>query len=176
MCAPYRDLAPEVDLMGPMPYADFQCMLDDPPGHPATTGRADYHDDFPDDAVDVFVKAGFGRQSPLAQQLLLPGVATWPVSPEAATPMTKRDAPWITHPFAVWERPAETEPASRGPRTFRRDIAHYSNGGVYLNFIGDEGQERVRSAYGEDKYRDSRASRPNGIQERVRGNQNIEPA
>ena len=24
--------APEVDLVGPMPYADFQCMIDDPPG------------------------------------------------------------------------------------------------------------------------------------------------
>ena len=37
--APFRDLAPEVDLVGPMPYADFQCMIDDPPGLPATTGR-----------------------------------------------------------------------------------------------------------------------------------------
>ena len=30
--APFRELAPEVDLVGPMPYADFQCMIDDPPG------------------------------------------------------------------------------------------------------------------------------------------------
>ena len=30
--APLRALAPEVDLAGPMPYTDFQCMIDDPPG------------------------------------------------------------------------------------------------------------------------------------------------
>ncbi len=27
---PLKDLAPEVDLVGPMAYADFQCMIDDP--------------------------------------------------------------------------------------------------------------------------------------------------
>ena len=45
-CKPFRDLAPEVDLVGPMPYADFQCMIDDPPGlH--NYWSADYHDELP---------------------------------------------------------------------------------------------------------------------------------
>ena len=45
---PFRDLAPEVDLMGPMPYADFQCMIDDPPGM-HNYWSADYHNEFPDE-------------------------------------------------------------------------------------------------------------------------------
>ena len=57
---PLRDLAPEVDLVGQMPYADFQCMIDDPPGL-QNYWTADYHDEFPDDALDVFVKYGFER-------------------------------------------------------------------------------------------------------------------
>ena len=53
-----------VDLVGPMPYADFQCMIDDPPGH-RNYWTAEYHDDFPDDALDVFVKYGFERRCPV---------------------------------------------------------------------------------------------------------------
>jgi FAD/FMN-containing dehydrogenase len=42
----FRDLQPAVDLVGPMPYTGFQCMIDDPPGlHNYWT--ADYHDEFP---------------------------------------------------------------------------------------------------------------------------------
>ena len=70
--------------------------------------------------------------------------------------MTKRDATWITHPFAVWEDPADTDANIEWARAFRRDIARYANGGVYLNFIGDEGEDRVRAAFGDEKYRAAR--------------------
>ena len=76
--------------------------------------------------------------------------------------MTKRDVPWITHPFAVWEDPADDDEEHRVGRAFRRDIARFANGGVYLNFIGDEGQDRVRAAYGDEKYRASPRSRASG--------------
>jgi FAD/FMN-containing dehydrogenase len=62
-------------------------------------------------------------------------------------------------------------------RSFRRDIERYANGGVYLNFIGSEGQDRIQAAYGPEKY-----ARLAGIKARFdpenvfRGNQNIEPA
>ena len=49
---PFRDLSPEVDLMGPMPYADFQCMIDDPPGM-HNYWSADYHNEFPDERAST---------------------------------------------------------------------------------------------------------------------------
>ncbi len=49
----------------------INCMIDDPPGM-RNYWTAEYHEDFPDDALDVFVKYGSERRSPLAQQLLLP--------------------------------------------------------------------------------------------------------
>lgn len=174
--APLRALAPEVDLVGPMPYTDFQCLIDDPPGM-RNYWSAEYHDEFPDAALDVFVKYGFERQSPLAQQILFPWGGAVARVPEDATPMTKRSARWITHPFAVWEDPADTDRNVEWARAFRRDIARYTNGGVYLNFVGDEGQDRVRAAYGDEKYGRlatlKREWDPGNV---FRGNHNVRPA
>jgi FAD/FMN-containing dehydrogenase len=173
---PFRAMAPDVDLVGPMPYADFQCMIDDPPGH-HNYWSGDYHDAFPDDALDIWVKYGFERQSPLSQQLLLPWGGAVARVAEDATPMTKRSAPWLTHPFAVWADAVDDDRNIEWARSFRRDIARFASGGVYLNFIGDEGSDRVRAAFGEEKYR--RLARIKGEWDpanRFRGNQNIVPA
>jgi FAD/FMN-containing dehydrogenase len=174
--SPFRELGPEVDLVGPMPYADFQCMLDDPPGL-RNYWSADYHDDFPDDAVDVFVKAGFDRPSPLTQHLMIPWGGEVARVSEDATPLTKRSATWITHPFAMWDDAAEDKRNIAWAKAFRDDIARYASGGVYLNFVGDEGEDRVRAAYGEEKY--ARLARIKGEWDPdnvFRGNQNIKPA
>ena len=101
----------------------------------------------------------------------------WRACADDATPLTKRDATWISHPFALWEDPADTDASIAWARNFRRDIGRYANGGVYLNFIGNEGQDRVRSAFGDAKYTrlaDIKAEwDPTNV---FRGNQNIEPA
>jgi hypothetical protein len=173
---PLRALSPEVDLVGPMPYAEFQCMLDDPPGK-NNYWSADYHNAFPDEAIDVFVKYGFERQSPFTQQILLPWGGAIARVDDDATPMTNRNVSWITHPFAVWEDDSDNAENIEWARSFRRDIARFASGGIYLNFIGDEGEDRVRAAYGEDKYRRlsdiKRAWDPTNV---FKGNQNIKPA
>ena len=173
---PLRDLRPEVDLVGPMPYADFQCMIDDPPGH-RNYWSADYHDQFPDDAIDVFVKYGFERPSPLAQQILLPWGGAVARVAEDATPLANRSVRWLSHPFGVWESEVDDARNIEWVRGFRRDIARYTNGGIYLNFVGNEGQDRIRAAYGDAKYeRLSRLKAEWDPSNNFRGNQNIEPA
>ncbi|MDQ3107957.1 MAG: FAD-binding oxidoreductase [Actinomycetota bacterium] len=171
-----RDLQPEVDLVEPMPYAAFNAMLDDPPGL-RNYWTADFHDSFPDDALDVYVKYGLNRPSPQSQQLLLPWGGAVARVPDDATPLTNRSVPWITHPFAVWENPADDGTAIEWARSFRRDIAHHASGGIYLNFIGNEGEDRIRAAFGEAKYARLQAIKgawdPQNI---FQGNQNITPA
>ena len=174
--APYRELRPEVDLFGPMPYVAFNSMLDDPPGF-YHYWSGDYHDEFPDDAVDVFVDYGANRTSRLTQQLMLAWGGAVADVHDGAAPLTKRNAKWITHPFAMWENPTEGDAAIEWARGFRRDIARFTNGGVYLNFIGDEGQARVRAAYGDENY--SRLAEIKAAwdpENRFRGNHNIAPA
>ena len=161
-----------------MPYADFQCMIDDPPGlH--NYWSADYHDTFPDDALDVFVKYGFERPSPLsAAAARAVGRRRRPRRRRRHADGEARSVSWITHPFAVWEDPADADANIEWARAFRRDIARYANGGVYLNFIGDEGEDRVRAAYGDGEVRaGSPASRGSGTRRTCSaGNQNIKPA
>ncbi len=174
--APLRSHRPEVDLVGPMPYVDFQCMIDDPPGL-GNYWSADYHDTFPDEALDTFVKYGFERRSDHTQQILIPWGGAIARVPDDQTPMTHRDVRWITHPFAMWEASEDATPNIEWAQGFRRDIARYTNGGVYLNFIGHEGEERLRAAYGDAKYARLQAVKADWDPGNVfQGNQNIRPA
>ena len=170
-----RDLAPEVDLVGPMPYAELQSMIDDPPGF-RQYWSADYHDSFPDDAIDVFLDAGTHRASPLTQHLLLPwGGALSRIDAEA-TPLSQRSARWVSHPFATWEDPADDAANLAWVRDYRRANAPFTTGGVYLNFIGDEGDARIRAAFGAEKYeRLAQIKSEYDPRNVFAGNQNIRP-
>jgi FAD/FMN-containing dehydrogenase len=173
---PFADLHPQADLVAPMAYADFQRMIDDPPGL-RHYWSADFHDEFSDEALDVFVTYAAGRKSPLTQQILFPWGGAVARADDGSTPLTHRSAHWITHPFAIWEDPADNEANIAWARGFRRDIARFTTGGTYLNFIGDEGQDRVRAAFGDENYARLAAVKAKYDPDNVfRGNQNIKPA
>jgi FAD/FMN-containing dehydrogenase len=94
----------------------------------------------------------------------------------SSTPMTKRSAQWVSHPFAMWEDPAKTEASIEWARGFRREIADHATGGVYLNFIGQEGPDRIRAAFGDENYSRLTKIKQDFDPENVfQGNQNIPP-
>lgn len=173
---PFRELGPAVDLVGEMNYADFQCMIDDPPDlyH---YWSADYHDELPDAALDVIVDAARHLPGPYSQHL----VARWGgavAGPAAAkTPLQNRGAKWVTHPYGMEATAAAGQAAKAWVKEFRQNIAPYATGGVWLNFVGDEGQARVRAAFGEENYaRLAQVKREFDPGNVFRGNQNILPA
>ena len=173
---PFLDLRPAANVVAPMPYATFQQLIDEPPGM-RNYWSADYHDEFDDDAIDVFVRAGRDRRSPFTQQIMFPWGGAVADRDDADSPLANRSVRWLTHPFAVWADAADDDANIAWAQAFRRDIAKHTNGGVYLNFIGDEGQDRVRAAYGAANY-----DRLAGVKAEYdpgnvfRGNQNIQPA
>jgi FAD/FMN-containing dehydrogenase len=170
-----RDLEPDLDLVGPMPYVQLQSMIDDPAGL-RQYWSADYHDSFPDEALDVFLAAGARRASPLTQHLLLPWGGAMSRIAEDATPLAQRAARWVTHPFATWENPADDDANIAWVRDYRAANAPFTNGGVYLNFIGDEGDERIKAAYGAAKLDRLTAIKSEYDPSNVfAGNQNIRP-
>ena len=176
LLSPLRALSPEVDLVSPMPYVDFQCMLDDPPGRRNYWG-AEYLSALSDDAVSTFLGSAAQIRSSLAQSNLIPWGGAVARVTSADTPMTNRDAAWVFHPFAVWESADDDGDNIEWARNAIAGMRQFATGGVYLNFIGDEGADRVRAAYGDANY--ARLSEikaeydPDNVFHR---NQNIKPA
>jgi FAD/FMN-containing dehydrogenase len=150
-------------------------MIDDPPGF-RQYWSADYHDTFPDGAVDVFLDAGADRASPMTQHLLLPWGGALARVDADATPLSQRSARWVSHPFATWEDPADDTENINWVRQYRQANAPFTTGGVYLNFIGDEGDERIKAAFGEQKYeRLAQVKSEYDPRNVFAGNQNIRP-
>jgi hypothetical protein len=173
---PYQALGPAVDLLGDTGYADFQCSLDDPPGM-YNYWSADYHDELSDDAFDVIIDSARKLPGQHSQQLIAHWGGAVGGPGAAASPLLNRNASWVSHPFGLGETPEEGQEAKAWVKHFRHDIAPYATGGVWLNFIGDEGQARVRAAYGNENFvrlsQVKRAFDPDNV---FRGNQNIPPA
>ncbi len=171
-----RELEPAVDLVGPMPYAELQRMIDDPPGL-RNYWTADYLDELSDEAIDVFASHSERMPIPSAcQAILFPwGGQVARVSPND-TPMARRDAEWVSHPFVLWESAADDERHLAWGRGISADLKPFTSGGVYLNFIGDEGQDRVRAAFGDGYDRLSRVKSLYDPDNFFHLNQNIRPA
>ncbi|MER6379655.1 FAD-binding oxidoreductase [Streptomyces sp. NPDC001250] len=148
LAEPLLALPHEVEVAGAMPYADVQCMLDFPAGL-RNYWSAEYLTGLPDELVDVFCARADSMPVPTgSQQILFPQGGAVAAGPHAY-PVPYRDAPWAAHPFGIWADPAEDEGAIAWVRGVCADVRPWSTGDVYLNFIGDEGPERVRAGLGE---------------------------
>ncbi|MGW2702272.1 FAD-binding protein [Streptomyces sp. NPDC001340] len=147
LAEPLLALPHESELVGAVPYVDLQCMLDVPPGL-RNHWSAEYLAGLPDELVDVYCARAAGMPVPTASQhLVFPQGGAIAAGPHEY-PVPYRDAPWAVHPFAVWEDPADDERALAWVRDVRAGVRPWSTGDVYLNFIGDEGAERVRAGLG----------------------------
>jgi len=154
--APIREaVQPLMDIVQPMPYVALQSMLDagGPPGTRAYM-KAEFIEDLSDEAIEKLVAHGAGRPGPMTQLLLEPlGGAIARVG-EDDTALGRRQVPWCYHALALWMEPDEaTEQAQVAwARELAADLSPHTVPGVYLNYTSDEGDERVRSSFGEERY------------------------
>jgi FAD/FMN-containing dehydrogenase len=147
--APVAGLGHEGGMTTAVPYPDLQQMLDDPPGF-RNYWSAEYLDAFPDPAVDLFCAR--------AQDMIVPSLSQHVLFPQGGAvargprdyPLPWRDAAWIVHPFGMWEDPADDERGRQWAHDVRADLQPWATGAVYLNFIGNEGGERVVAGLGAD--------------------------
>jgi FAD/FMN-containing dehydrogenase len=56
------------------------------------------------------------------------------------------------HPFGLWTNPADDGRAREWAQGVRADLKPWATGDVYLNFIGDEGDQRVVAGFGAENY------------------------
>lgn len=96
--------------------------------------------------------------------------------PAAHSPYANRDAALDCFPIAIWDDPADDEANIRWARDLWNAVKPFSTGGVYANNLGDEGDERVRAAYGANYARLAAVKKRYDPTNFFRLNQNIRPA
>jgi len=152
---PLRDLGPAADLVQPMPYTALQSMLDEG-GPKGIRGyfKAEFLEELTDEVVEKLVEHGAKRAGPLTQLLMEPMGGAISRVGEDDTALGRRDVPWCYHALAMWMEPDEETADAHisWAKSLADDLKPHSTDGVYLNYISDEGDERVRSTYGPVKY------------------------
>ncbi|HEY2806959.1 MAG TPA: FAD-binding oxidoreductase [Gemmatimonadales bacterium] len=64
-------------------------------------------------------------------------------------PMGNRDAKWVFNLTSAWDKPEDDARNIEWTRAAWNDLKRFSTGGTYINFLTEEeGDERVRAAYG----------------------------
>lgn len=149
--APLLELGHAGEMIAEMSYADLQCLLDDPPDH-RNYCSVEYLDSFPDEAIARFCAHAKDMLVPSGtQHVLLPQGGALGRGP-ADYPLPWREAPWLIHPYGLWQDPADDERVKQWTRDVRADLKPWASGAVYLNFIGEEGADRVVAGLGRDNY------------------------
>ena len=149
--APLLELEPEGQLLEQMPYAELQCAIDDPPGL-RNYWSAEHLRELPDEAVELYCARSADMIVPSASQHILFPAGGQVARGAGPWPLPWRDAPWTAHPFGLWDDAEDDERGIAWARAVIKDMKPFASGDVYLNFLGDEGEDRVRAGYGPENY------------------------
>ncbi len=176
---PLKELGdPIADLLEPRPYLELQSMFDAAVPHGwHYYWKSSELPELTDEAIDTLVERAAAQTSPRSYCIVFQlGGALGRVG-EAETAFSQRDAAFDVNVNAVWTED-DPEPGRHiaWTREYFDAMQAHGRGGVYLNFLGDEGADRVREAYGEPTYERlvalKRAYDPTNL---FRRNQNIRP-
>jgi FAD/FMN-containing dehydrogenase len=172
---PLLELRPDGEMIAELPYAEIQSALDDPPGY-RNYWSAEHLAELPDAAIDLFCARADHMVVPSpSQQHVLPwgGAVT---RQSSDWPLPHRRAAWVVHPFGLWEDPADDKRGIAWSKALCTDMKPFATGDVYLNFIGDEGENRVIAGFGPENYKRLAAVKAEYDPENVfRLNHNIKP-
>jgi FAD/FMN-containing dehydrogenase len=178
LLAPVHEVGtPLLHGVGPVPHAALQGLFDGlyPKGQQAYW-RADFFDELSDDLAERHLEWGQKLPSMPSTMHLYPvdGAAHDPAPGDTA--FSYRDVKWAEVIFGVDPDPANAT-AIRDWCVGYWDATHpYSAGGAYVNFMMDEGQERVRATYRDNYDRLTRVKAQYDPENVFRVNQNIQPA
>lgn len=144
---------PLADLIQPTPYASHQAMLDASVPHGlGYYWKSEYLPPLGDALITTLTEHAWGVATPASYTAMFHlGGAVGREDPEGSAFEDRR----ATHAMTidgVWSEPAASGACIAWARDFWEAVRPYSTGRVYVNFLGEEGQDRVRTAYGAAKY------------------------
>ena len=138
--------------------------------------RADFFNEISDAAIDVHVK--YGAQLPTGHSTMhmypIDGAASR--VPEGATAFAYRDGGWAGVIVGVDPDPANAAAISQWAKDYWQELHPTSAGGAYINFMMNEGQDRVKASYRGNYDRLAHVKERYDPDNTFHINQNIQPA
>jgi FAD/FMN-containing dehydrogenase len=168
---------PALDMVGPIPHPALQSMFDAlyPPGQ-QWYWKADFVRELSDEAIALNIK--HGALLPTMQSTMhlyaINGAASRVGN--SSTPWGYRDAVWAQVMVGVDPDPANKTKISAWAKDYWTALHPHSAGGAYVNFMMDEGEDRVKATYGKNYARLARIKKRYDPTNLFRVNQNIKPA
>jgi FAD/FMN-containing dehydrogenase len=145
---PLRDLNPAVDVLGPMPYAAIQGMFDaGAPRGSRNYWRSGYVDALSDEAIDTLLSFTGGIPAPMGQLHIHQLGGAMSRVPPGATAFGNRGAGFLLNYIGLWLDATEDESNTAWVRAASDAMEAYGTGARYVNFLADDGEAAVRSAY-----------------------------
>jgi len=137
--------------------------------------KADFVRTLPDEAIVQHVKHGETLPTLQSTMHLYPINGAAGRVKRGATAWWHRDANWTEVIVGVDPDPAKKEEISAWAKEYWSALHPYSAGGAYINFMMDEGEERIRATYGKNYKRLAKIKKRYDPGNLFRVNQNIRP-
>jgi hypothetical protein len=167
---------PAFEHLAPMPHPALQSMFDPlyPPGL-QWYWRADFVNDLSDKAIALHVKYGSEIPTIHSTMHLYPIDGAAHRIGTADTAWSYRDAMWAQVIVGVDPDPVNNDRIVTWTKKCWEALHPYSAGGAYVNFMMDEGEERIKATYRDNYDRLAAVKRQYDPTNFFRVNQNIKP-
>ncbi len=175
--APVQAMQPAWDGTGEAPYPALQASFDAllPKGL-QWYWRGDFFRTIPDEAVAAHAEFSEQAPTPLSQMHLYPIDGAVQRVGATETAWANRDVNFSQVIVGVDPDPTNAAAITRWTKDYHDALHPYSAGGAYVNFMMDEGQDRVRASYGANYERLVAVKATYDPDNVFRLNQNIQPA
>ena len=164
------------EFLGPMPLPVLDSLFDGlyPPGL-QEYWRGDFVNELSDEAIALHIRYGSELPTPLSTMHLYPIDGAVHQVGNNDTAFSYREATWSSVYFGCDPDPANAESITEWTKEYWAALHPYSAGGAYVNFMMDEGQERIKATYRDNFERLVAIKNEYDPTNLFRGNQNIKP-
>jgi FAD/FMN-containing dehydrogenase len=167
---------PVIDFTGPIPHPALQSMFDAlyPPGY-QWYWKADFFKELTDEAIAGHIKFGGNLPTLHSSMHLYPVNGAAHKVDKADTAWSFRDANWAQVIVGVDPDPVNIDKIVSWARDYYNALHPYGAGGAYVNFMMEEGEERIKATYRENYDRLTHIKGKYDPDNLFRVNQNIKP-
>jgi FAD/FMN-containing dehydrogenase len=168
--------SPVVDTIRPIPFPQMQTLLD--PAFPDGNHnywKSTFLHEFSDDAIDILVENANRAVSPLSAIVVeyYGGAASRVGVSETA--FAQRQAQYSIAFLAQWTSPGGSQLNIEWAQILANSIRPFSSGAYYLNYLGEEGEDTVKAAFGPNHARLMAVKKKYDPKNFFCSNQNIKP-